>query len=172
MTYEELKEQVERELGMLQTDAYTKSIVRKALDEAEASRDLEAAQRLPQRDMRLALDEVIREYPNTEAATKAQAIVDSLWGDPRMRKFIVREREKEKAMRWYEIGERYAEAELFDLAREQLRKVISEFPGSAAAEKAQERLATLDEDKEKAERREAARAALQRRISSDRDGDG
>jgi hypothetical protein len=157
---------------MLQADAYTKSIVRKAFDEAEALLDLERAQQLPQRDMRIALDAVIREYPDTRAGKQAQSLVDSHWGDPRMRKSIVREREKEKALRWYEIGERYADAELFDMARQQFETVIKEFPGSAAAEKAQARLATLDEDKERAARREAARAVLQRRISSERDSDG
>jgi hypothetical protein len=163
MTYIEIREAVETEIGQLQGDAYTKRIIAKAVDnargelECERAEELLAAQQFT--EAREAYRNVVERYPDTAAAERAQQSLDRLATDPDLRAAMKKVQAAEQAERWYDIGSRFARSELFDMAREYLEKVIQEYPASTAAEQARARLKELPAAEERAARRRAAREA-------------
>jgi len=161
--FEELKEHVDREVGRLQGDAYTKAIINKALDNVRGEVQNELAAELLANGMYLeALDayrETSEKYPGTEAARAAAAAMDKIYKDPQLREQIKKTEAAEQAARWFDLGERFARCELFDQAREYFEKVIKNYPDSAVAEKAKSRLAGLADEQKKAEARRRAREA-------------
>lgn len=166
-TFEELKDQVEHDIGRLQGDNYTKTIIRKALDNVRGEVRNERAAALAAAgylfDARELYRRVTEDFPGTEAARAAQAALDQMDSDPAVRAKIEKQEAAAQAARWYDLGDRFARAELFDEAREYLQKVIDEYPDSAAANKARARLKRLPEEKRRAEELRARRAAAARR---------
>ncbi len=163
MTYIEIREAVETEIGQLQGDAYTKRIITKAVDNARGELECDRAEELLAAQQFTAAREVYRRvverYPDTAAAQKAQQSLDRLASDPDLRAAMKKVQAAEQAERWYDIGCRFKRSELFDLAREYLEKVIQEYPASTAAEQARARLKELPDAEERAARRRAAREA-------------
>jgi len=158
----EIKEQVEQEIGRLQGDAYTKAIMLKALDHARGEKKNDQAAELLEAgyyfDARELCRLVTQQYAGTEAAAKAQAAIDRINNDPKMREKIRADQAAEQALRWLDIADRYARVEMFDLAREYYHKVIVAFSDSAAAQKARTALDRLPELERKAGRRAGASA--------------
>jgi peroxiredoxin len=158
----EIKEQVEQEIGRLQGDAYTKAIILKALDHARGEKKNDQAAELLEAgyyfDARELYRLVTQQYAGTEASAKAQAAIDRINNDPKMREKIRADQAAEQALRWLDIADRCARLEMFDMAREYYQKVIAGFPDSAAAQKARAGLDRLPELERKAGRKAGAGA--------------
>jgi tetratricopeptide (TPR) repeat protein len=147
-----IKEDVEREIGRMESDNYTKAIVLKALDNArgEVRNDqaVECMENQQYSEARELYRSVVDDYAGTAAAEAAQQAIDRIENDPEMRKAVAKAEATGQANRWYDLGDRFARADMFDKAREYFEKVIKEYPTSTAAQKATDRLAHLaDEEK-------------------------
>jgi tetratricopeptide (TPR) repeat protein len=157
--FREIKEEVEREIGRMESDNYTKAIVLKALDNARGEvRNDQAAECMETQQYSEARElyrSVIEDFSGTAAAEAAQQVIDRIENDPEMRKAVAKAEATEQANRWYDLGDRFARADMFDKAREYFEKVIKEYPSSTAAQKATDRLAHLaDEEKTSREGRQ------------------
>lgn len=148
--FREIKENVEREIGRMQSDNYTKAIILKALDNARGQvRNDSAAECMEFGQYSIArqlYNSVVEEFADTEAAEVAQEALDHIENDPQIQEAIAKSEASEQAERWYELGDRFARAEMFDKSREYFEKVIKGYPDSAAAQNARDRLARMEDD--------------------------
>lgn len=160
----ELKSEADRELGRLQGDNYTKGIARKAIDNAKGelriddALDLEGLSPPQYLAAREIYTQVIDEYEGTDAAKDAQKAIDRISSDPAVRREIEAYQATQQANRWYDLGERFARVGMYDLARENFEKVISDYPKEEAAERARERLTSLAREERQAQREAEERA--------------
>lgn len=161
----DLKDDAEREIGKLQGDNETKAIMKKALDNAKGelkndqAADLETVEQYL--DARELYRQVIEESTGTDAAKAAQEAIDRINSDPRIQGDMQKLAAAEQAQRWCDLAERFERVELFDLARKQYERVISEHPDSRAAQKARERLDKLPD-------KEAAALAMAEKKAADK----
>ena len=88
---------------------------------------------------------VIEQYTQTEAAKTAKKSLDRINASKRIQAALKKSREAVEADRWIEIGDRYTRVDMKEQARAYYKKVVKEHPKSAAAPKARERLAMLDD---------------------------
>ena len=152
--FREIKENVEREIGRMQSENYTKAIILKALDNARGQvRNDSAAECMEFGQYSIArrlYNSVVEEFSDTEAAEAAQEALDRIENDPRIQEAIAKSEASEQAERWYDLGDRFARAEMFDKSREYFEKVIKGYPDSAAAQSARDRLARMEDDEKAA----------------------
>jgi hypothetical protein len=169
----DIQEEVDREIGRLQGDNNTKEMIRQALDNAEGELRNDDAAALE--ESRLYLDalevyrEVTEEYEGTEAAKVARSAIERLNSDPAVQQDIQKLKAAEQAERGYDLGDRFARVDLFDLARQQFEKVVREHPDTLAAKKARDRLDNLEEEEKNpaaAAQRRAAKALEQKKAKS------
>lgn len=155
----EAKEGVEKELaaeaatevGKLRSEAATKEMMDKELDNSRGElRNDEAFDMESLEDYPAAIRiyrQVMDKYKNTEAAKAAKAAIDRLTGDPKIKTFIETRRKNQQAERWYDIGERYLRAKMNEQAKETFEMIVREHPRSPAAARAKEALKKLGADK-------------------------
>jgi tetratricopeptide (TPR) repeat protein len=159
--FRDIKEDVELEIGRMESDNYSKAIVLKALDNARGEvRNDQAAECMEvgqYSEARRLYRSVLEDFAETAAAQAAQEALDRIENDPEMKKAIAKAEATEQAERWYELGDRFAQFDMFDKSRAYFEKVIKEYPSSTAAEDARDRLVHLGEDEQ------AARDGRQRR---------
>jgi peroxiredoxin len=147
----DLGAQADDEIGRLMGDAKLKPKLRTALasvrgellneqaaEEETSGRYLEA--------FRL-YRTVTEEHPDTEAAKLADEALDRLRDDPKLRNTIKNLRAEDEAERWLDIGDRFAQLELYGKAREYYERIVELHGGTPAGPKAKERLAKLPEEK-------------------------
>ncbi len=156
----DLQKDVEVELSRLLGDRDLKPRVQRAKDNAKGELLNDEAADLAEVDRYIEAIEryrdVTEKYPDTEAAKKAEAAMDKLNSDPKVKVEITKRSEADEADRWLDLGDRYRRAKLYAQARDYYEKVISTHPDSRAAGKAKERLSDLPADEDSEESSEPA----------------
>ncbi len=139
----------EDEIARLRAERKSKEMIRAERKKAEAEVALdEAADFEADRRYLKALDtyeEVVKKFKDSEAAKQAQAAIERITTDSAIQQHVKKWREVGRAERWLGLGDRFAEVEMYGLAREYYEKVISEHATSQAATKAKKRLKDLPE---------------------------
>jgi len=141
----------DNERGRLMGDGKIKSKLIKALEHAKGQQlNDEAAEEETAKRYLEALklyNTAIDEYPESAAAKTAEQAIERINSDPKVQSTIQKLLATAEAERWLDLGNRFAQAEIIDRAREFYQRVIDAHPGTEAATRAKERLAKLPEDK-------------------------
>ena len=151
---------VSNALGEMYADRKMKELIRKEMDNAygemliEQGQDLEEISRYD--DARALYKQVIAKYQESPAAKTAETMIERIRTDKKVAASLEKSRNADEARRWLDIGERYAKAEMYDLARESYEKVIKEHGKSEFAKTAKERLEKLPKATAKADTDKAA----------------
>jgi tetratricopeptide (TPR) repeat protein len=146
---------VSNALGEMYADRKMKDLIRKAMDNAsgellnEQAADLEEIGHYD--DARVLYKQVLEKYKETAAAKTAETMLEKVRTDKKVAQSLDKSRGADEARRWLDIGERYAKAELYDLAREMYEKVIKEHAKTDYAKTAKERLDKLPKATAKAD---------------------
>ncbi len=139
------------EIGRLRGDIETKAMISRAIDNARGElKNDEAAELERMRDYAAAMRlyrSVIEEYPKLAAGKAAKEALERLTTDPKLQAEISRIRAAERAQRLFDIAERYARVEMYDVAREQYQKIVKDYPREPVAQRAREALRSLPESK-------------------------
>jgi len=148
----DVQKDVEVEISRLMGDRELKPRMQRAKDNAKGDLLNDEAADLVTIDRYIeAIDryrDVTEKYPDTEAAKKAEAAMDKLNADPKVKAEISKRAAADEADRWLDLGDRYRRVKLYAQARDYYEKVISTHPDRRAAAKAKERLADLPDDEE------------------------
>lgn len=146
---------VSNALGEMYADRKMKELIRKAMDNTsgellnEQAADLEEISRYD--DARVLYKQVVEKYKESAAAKTAETMLEKVRTDKKVAQSLEKARDADEARRWLDIGERYAKAELYDLARETYEKVIKEHAKTDFAKTAKERLDKLPKATAKAD---------------------
>jgi len=139
----------EDEIARLRAERKSKELIRAERKKAQAEVALdEAADFEADRRYVKALDTyeaVVKKFKDSEAAKQAQAAIERITTDSAIQQHVKKWRDVGRAERWLDLGDRFAEVEMFELAREYYERVVSEHPTSQAATKAKKRLKDLPE---------------------------
>ncbi|MBI5865920.1 MAG: hypothetical protein HZB38_15735, partial [Planctomycetes bacterium] len=124
-----------------------KALIRTAMDNARGELLIEQAQMYEDvnrfDDARVCYKQVMDKYKETPAAKDAEAAVEKIRTDKKLKQTIEKERAADEARRWLDLGERFEKAEMPELAREQYEKVIKQHAKTEFAKTAKERLEKL-----------------------------
>lgn len=145
-TDKDVEEKAKDELALLIGDIRTKDLVKKYRREVQGQVQLERAayyERVeryePARDIyeELTKDQDLKE---TQAVKDAKAAIDRIDNDAKIQAKIREDKRIEKAFRALDIADMYRNVEMYPDARKKYQEVIKDYPSTAAAEKAEERL--------------------------------
>jgi tetratricopeptide (TPR) repeat protein len=134
-------------IGQMSADRELKKLIREALENAEGELLNDQAAGLEDDeyyvDAKEIYEKVIKEHADTDAAQEAERRLERIERDTTIQKKIAERRAREQAVRWLDIGDRFAALKLYDEAREHYQRLIREHPDTLAAARAKERLSAL-----------------------------
>jgi tetratricopeptide (TPR) repeat protein len=149
---ESIKRKAEIEIGRMNGDRELKKLIREARENAEGELLNDQAAGLEEDDYyvdaKTIYEKVIKEYEDSDAAKEAERRIKRIERDKSIQKKIAERRAGEQAVRWLDIGDRFAALELYDEARERYERLIQEHPDTLAATRAKERLSSLPKAKD------------------------
>jgi len=149
-----VKREAEQQIGRMSGDRKLKKLIRESRENAagellnDRAADLEEDDYYT--DAKRVYEEVVKEYKDTDAAKEAKRRLKRIQRDKAIQKKIAERRAGERAVRWLDIGDRFAALELYDEAREHYEQLIEEHPGTTPAARAKERLRQLPKAQAKA----------------------
>lgn len=146
---EHIKRKAEREIGRMNGNRKLKKLIREARENAEGQLLNDRAGGLEEDgyyiDAKHIYEEVVKEHEDTDAAKEAKRRIRRIERDQGIRKKIAERRARDQAVRWLDLGDRFAAIELYDEARAHYERLIEEHPDTTAAQRGQERLSELPE---------------------------
>ena len=98
-------------------------------------------------------EETIEEYEDTDAAKEAKRRLRRIQRDDEIQKKIAVRRATDEAIRWLDIADHYATAELYAEARDKYEALIKKHSDTTAARRAKQRLTELPKSSEKTARK-------------------
>jgi tetratricopeptide (TPR) repeat protein len=137
----------EAEIGRMNGDRTLKQAIKAAQDQCQAEvllekgADFEEVNRFD--DALVCYRQVIKKYKDAAGAKTAQANIDKIKNDKKLRVAVDKSRDEAEAARWLDIADRCAKLELFDEAREYYERLVKEHPKSEEAKQAKEKLSKL-----------------------------
>jgi tetratricopeptide (TPR) repeat protein len=162
---ESIKRKAEIEIGRMNGNRELKKLIREAQNNAEGQVLNDQAAALEEDDYyvdaKRIYEKVIKDYEDTDAAKEAKRRLKRIERDKSIQQKIAERRSREQAIRWLDIGDRFAAMELYDEAREHYERLVKEHPDTTAATRAKERLSKLPKAKDTAKAgadKETARA--------------
>jgi len=144
---ESIKRKAELEIGRMNSDRDLKKLIRDARNNAEAELLNDRALYLEQDDYYVEAkhiyEKVIADYKDTDAAREARERLKRIEQDKRIQEKIAERRARDQAIRWLDLGDRFAALKLYDEARDYYERLLREHPNTLAATRARERLQEL-----------------------------
>lgn len=149
MDKSDLAKDVNNEIGRMRGDRNMKVAIRNAIHNAKGEVLMDEAADLEEFHFyhRAAdiYDQILQDesYDETPVVEKAEAALERLKTDPKIRERIADRLAQEQLMRWLDLGDRLAKLGLHDLARERYERIIQQDAKSKWGQRAAERLAKL-----------------------------
>lgn len=148
---ESINRRAELEIGRMNGNRELKALIREARNNAEGELQIDYAKDYEEDDFYLEAkriyEEVVEDFKDTDAAKEAKQRLRRIEQDEKIREKIAQRRARDQAVRWLDIGERFAALKMYDEARERFERVIAEHPDTVAAERAKVLLADLPKSK-------------------------
>lgn len=158
-TRSQLIKETEAEMAQMYADRKVRDLIETQRKNARAELANELAEQLERRDQlemaRAVYKRTKEQFKDTDGAKAAEASYDRLTKDKKALASIEAARVEELGFRYFDLGERYEQKEMYDLAREHYEKVLKDFGKSRIATTAKQRLEKLPSSDEK---RESAKA--------------
>jgi hypothetical protein len=144
---ESINRRAELEIGRMNGNRELKALIREARNNAEGELQIDYAKDYEDDDFYIEAkriyEDVVEDFEDTDAAKEAKRRLRRIERDKSIREKVAQRRARDQAVRWLDIGERFATLKMYDEARERFERIITEHSDTVAAERAKELLAEL-----------------------------